>query len=169
MTVFHEYASEAPRSVRYFTCKIWTSGINCGVSEVSGNYSRPSAHNVLHHQLQATLSVRVYCAKFETNAHFECLFRVYIISSLRGGPNFQRESMFCTRSVTPWMVPPQNQSPWTVRSRIYGPPRPNIQAIPGPPLPQMALLLSWCSERVSRLRSGPRRMKLTMRSALAIG
>ena len=71
MTVFHEYASEAPRSVRYFTCKIWTSGICCGVSEVSGNYSGPSAHNVLHYQLHATLSFRVYCAKFETNAHFE--------------------------------------------------------------------------------------------------
>ena len=26
-------------------------------------------------------------------------------------------------SVTPWMVPPQNRSPWTVRSRINGPPR----------------------------------------------
>ena len=96
MTVFHEYASEAPRSVRYFTCN-WTSGIRCGVSEVSGNYSGPSAHNVLHYQLQATLSFRVYWAKFETNAHFKCLFRVYIISSLRGGPNFQRESTFCSK------------------------------------------------------------------------
>ena len=96
-TVFHEYASETPRSIRYFTCKIWTSGIRCGVSDVSGNYSGPSAHNVLHYQLHATLSFRVYCAKFETNAHFECLFRVYIISSLRGGPNFQRESIFCSK------------------------------------------------------------------------
>ena len=95
MTVFHEYASEAPRSVRYFICKIWTSGIPCRVSEVSGNYSGPSAHSVLHYQLHATLSFCVYCAKFETNAHFECLFRVYIISSLRVGPNFQRESIFC--------------------------------------------------------------------------
>ena len=88
MTAFHEYASETPRSVRYFTYKIWNSGIRCGVSEVSGNYSGPSAHNVLHYQLHATLSFRVYCAKFETNAHFECLFRVYIISSPRDGPNF---------------------------------------------------------------------------------
>ena len=96
MTVFHEYASEAPRSVQYFTCKIWTSGIRCRVSEVSGNYSRPSAHNVLHYQLHTTLSFRVYWTKFETNACFECLFRVYIISSLRGGPNFQRESIFCS-------------------------------------------------------------------------
>ena len=48
----------------------------------------PSAHNVLHYQLHATLSFRVYCAKFEMNTHFECLFRVYIISSLRDGPKF---------------------------------------------------------------------------------
>ena len=88
MTVFHEYAAEAPRSVRYFTYKIWTSGIRCGVSDVSGNYSRPSAYNVLHYQLHATLSFRVYCVKFETNAHFECLFWVYIISSLRDGLKF---------------------------------------------------------------------------------
>ena len=27
------------------------------------------------------------------------------------------------RIVMPWMVPPQNRSPWTVRSRINGPPR----------------------------------------------
>ena len=133
MTVFHEYASDAPHSVRYFTCKIWTSGIRCGVSEVSGNYSGPSVHNVLHYQLHATLSFRVYCVKFETNAHFECLFRVYIISSLRGGPNFQRESIFCSKIVTLWMFPPQNRSPRTVRSRIYGPPGPNIAAILGAP------------------------------------
>ena len=30
-------------------------------------------------------------------------------------------------------VPPQNRSPRTVSSRIYGPPGPNIAAIPGPP------------------------------------
>ena len=35
--------------------------------------------------------------------------------------------------VTPWMVPPQKWSPRTVHSRIIGPPRPNIVAIPGPP------------------------------------
>ena len=58
--------------------------------------------------------------------------------------------------VTPWMVPTQNRSPRTVCSRIYGPPGPNIAAIIGPPLP-------WRSERLLRLRSEPRRMKLTMR------
>ena len=36
-------------------------------------------------------------------------------------------------NVTPWMVPPQKRSPRTVRSRIIGPPGPNIAAIPGPP------------------------------------
>ena len=68
--------------------------------------------------------------------------------------------------VTPWMVPPQKRSPRTVRSRIIGPPRPNIAAIPGPPLPRMVPPLAWCSARVSRLTSGPGRIKLSMQSIL---
>ena len=119
MTVFHEYASEAPHSVRYFTCKIWTSGIRCGVSEVSGNYSGPSAHNVLHYQPHATLSFHVYCVKFETNAHFECLFRVYTISSLGGGPNFQRESIFCSKISFGWFLFIEKLVPGEPRVHFY--------------------------------------------------
>ena len=79
-------------------------------------------------------------------------------------------SLLLEWTVTPWMVPPQNRSSWTVRSRINGPPEPNIAAIPGsPPLPRMVPSLSWRSERVLRLSSKPGRMKLTLRSALPIG
>ena len=49
------------------------------VSEVSGNYcSGLSAHSVLqsHYRPHATLSFRVYCAKFETNARFKRCVRV---------------------------------------------------------------------------------------------
>ena len=37
-------------------------------------------------------------------------------------------------SVTLWTVPPRKRSPWTAHGRIIGPPRPNITAIPVPPL-----------------------------------
>ena len=60
-------------------------------------------------------------------------------------------------------VPPQNLSPRTVRSRINGPPGPNIAATPGPSLPRMVPPLLWRSKRMPRLISGPGRMKLTMR------
>ena len=41
--------------------------------------------------------------------------------------------------------PPQKWSPWTVCSRIIGPPGLNITAILGPPLPRMVPPLAWCS------------------------
>ena len=88
---------QRPHTAFDISCEIWNSGIRCRVSEVSGNYLGPSAHNVLHYQLHATLNFRVYCAKFETNARFECLFRVYIISSLRDGPNFSEGDLTPTR------------------------------------------------------------------------
>ena len=50
--------------------------------------------------------------------------------------------MRVVRSVTPRMVPPQKRSPWTVRSRIIGPPGPNIAAIPAADGPTLGMVFS---------------------------
>ena len=49
----------------------------------------------------------------------------------------------CGCPVPPWTVPPRKWSPRTIHGRIISPPRPNIAAIPGPPvLPTVSLLLT---------------------------